>query len=71
MLEEEDGQIVSLDDSCIERVRDRLASLSLLTVRVVVLEYSQLHKKPYNLVVCEFGGFENVLRDAGIHAIPI
>ena len=37
-------------DSRIELVRDRLASLNLLTVRVVVLEYSQLHKKPYNLV---------------------
>ena len=23
------------------------------------------------LTVCEFGGFENVLRDAGIRAIPI
>ena len=41
--EEEDGQIVSLDDSCVECVRDHLASLSLLTVRVVVLEYSQLY----------------------------
>ena len=30
--EEEDGQIMSLDDSRIERVRDRLASLNLLTV---------------------------------------
>ena len=49
LFQEEDGQIVSLDDSRIERVRDRLASLSLLTVRVVALEYSQLHKKPYNL----------------------
>ena len=59
--EEEDGQIVSLG---IERVRRRM-----LTVRVVVLQYSQLHKKTYNLVVCEFGGFENVLRDVGIRAI--
>ena len=50
-LEEEDGQIVRLDDSRIECVRDCLASLSLLTVRVVVLEYSQLHKKPYNFVI--------------------
>ena len=49
--EEEDGQIVSLDDSCIERVRDRLTSLSMLTGRVVVLEYSQLHKKSCNLLV--------------------
>ena len=57
------GQIVSLGDSRIKRVRD----LSMLTVRVVVLEYSQLHKK---CVVCEFRGFENVLCDAGIRAIP-
>ena len=39
--EEEIGQIVSLGDSRIKRVRDR----SMLTVRVVVLEFSQLHKK--------------------------
>ena len=34
------------------------------------LEYSQLHKKAYNLVVCEFGTFDNVLRNAGIRTIP-
>ena len=55
--EEEDGQIVSLGDSRRERVRDPLDLLNMLTVRVAVLEYSQLHKKAYNLVVCEFGGF--------------
>ena len=43
--EEEDRQIVSLDDSRIKRVRDCIAFLSMLTVRVVVLEYNQLHKK--------------------------
>ena len=43
--EEEVGQIVSLGDSRIKRVRDRIAFLSMLTVRVVVLEYNQLHKK--------------------------
>ena len=43
--EEEDGQIMSLGDSRIKRVRDRIAFLSMLTVRVVVLEYNQLHKK--------------------------
>ena len=36
----------------------------MLTVRVVVLEYSQLHKKS---LVCEFGGFEN---DVGICIMP-
>ena len=43
--EEEDRQIVSLDDSHIKRVRDCIAFLSMLTVRVVLLEYNQLHKK--------------------------
>ena len=38
--EEEERQIVSLGDSRIERVRGRLAILSMLTVRVVDLEYS-------------------------------
>ena len=33
--------------------------------------YSELHKKTYNLIVYEFGGFENVLCDAAICAIPI
>ena len=38
--EEEERQIVSSGDSRIERVRGRLAILSMLTVRVVDLEYS-------------------------------
>ena len=42
--EEEDRQIVSLDDSRIKRVRDCIAFLSMLTVRVVLLEYNQLHR---------------------------
>ena len=37
---QEDGQIVTLGDSRIERVRGRLAILSMLKVRVVDLEYS-------------------------------
>ena len=45
LKEEEVGQIVSLGDSRVKRVRDNIAILSMLTVRVVVLEYSQLHKK--------------------------
>ena len=62
---------MSLGDSRIKRVRDRIAFLSMLTVRVVVLEYNQLHKKAYSFLVCEFGGFENVSRDAGIRAIHV
>ena len=38
--EEEDGQIVSLYDSRIVRIRGGLAILSVLKVRVVDLEYS-------------------------------
>ena len=38
--EEEDGQIVSLGDSRIERARGSLAILSMLKVEVVNLEYS-------------------------------
>ena len=45
---------MSLCDSHIKRVLDRLATL---TVRVEALEYSSLHKKPYSSLVCEFGGF--------------
>ena len=48
---------VSLGNSCIERIRCRLTALSMLTVRVEVLEHSQLHKKAYHLIFCEFGGF--------------
>ena len=40
---------MSLGNSCIERVRYRLTALSMLTVTVVVLKRSQLHKKAYNL----------------------
>ena len=35
---------MSLGNSRIRRVRDRIAILSMLTVRIVVLEYSQLHR---------------------------
>ena len=38
--EEGEGQIVNADDSRIKRVMDRLATLSIPTVRVEALEYS-------------------------------
>ena len=53
---------VSLGDFHKECVCSHLA---ILTVRLAVLP--AVHKKAYN---CEFGGFENVWRDAGIRAIP-
>ena len=33
-------------------------------------EYSKIHEKAYKCIVCEFGGFQNVLRDACVRAIP-
>ena len=36
---------MSLGDSRIKRVRDRIAFLSMLTVSVVALESNHLHKK--------------------------
>ena len=44
-----------------------LATLSVLVVRIALQEYS---KKAYKCIVCEFGGFQNVLRDACVSAIP-
>ena len=41
--EEEDRQIVSLGDSRIKRVRDNIAFLSMVTVRVVVLDSPKRH----------------------------
>ena len=47
-----------------------LATLSILVVRIALLEYSNIHEKAYKFIVCEFGGFQNVLCDACVHAIP-
>ena len=47
-----------------------LATLSVLVVRIALLEYSKIHEKAYNCIVCEFGGFQNVLCDACVRAIP-
>ena len=43
-LKDKEEGIVSLGDFHIEHVHSHLA---ILTVRVVVMEYSQLHKKAY------------------------
>ena len=48
-------------------LRGCLATLSVLVVRISLLEYSKIHEK---FIVCEFGGFQNVLRDARVRAIP-
>ena len=46
-------------------LRGCLATLNI--VRIALLEYSKIHEK---FIVCEFGGFRNVLRDACVRAIP-
>ena len=43
-----------------------LATLSVLVVRIALLEYSKIHEK---FIVCEFEGFQNVVRDACVRAI--
>ena len=51
-------------------LRGCLATLSVLVVRIALLEYSKINEKAYKFIVCEFGGFQNVLRDASVRAIP-
>ena len=53
-----------LADSRMDCLRGYLATLSVLQ------EYSKIHEKAYKCIVCEFGGFQNVLRDACVRAIP-
>ena len=37
--------------NCLRRC---LATLSVLVVRISLLEYSKIHEKPYKFIVCEF-----------------
>ena len=50
--------------------RGCLATLSVLVVRIALLEYSKIHEKSYKFIVCEFGGFQYVLHDVCVCAIP-
>ena len=38
-------------------LRGCLATLSVLEVRIALLEYSTIHEKACKFIVCEFGGF--------------
>ena len=58
---------MNLADSRMDCLRGCLATFSVL---VELLEYSKIHEKAYKFIVCEFGGFQNVLRDASVRAIP-
>ena len=62
---------MNLADARMDCLRGCLVTLSVLVVRIALLEYSKIHEKAYNkCIVCEFGGFQNVLRDACVRAIP-
>ena len=56
-----------LADSRMDCLRVYLAILSVL---IALQEHSKIHEKAYKCIVCEFGGFQNVLRDACVRAIP-
>ena len=58
---------MNLADSRMDCLRGCLATLSILIVRIALQE---LHEKAYKCIVCVFGGFQNVLRDACVRAIP-
>ena len=61
---------MNLADSRMDCLRGCLATFSVLVVRIALLEYSKIHEKAYKFIVCVFGGFQNVLRDASVRAIP-
>ena len=61
---------MNLAYSRIDCLRGCLATFSVLVVRIALLECSKIHEKAYKCIVCEFGGFQNVLRDACVRAIP-
>ena len=61
---------MNLADSRMDCLRGCLSTFSVLVVRKSLPEYSKIHEKAYKCIVCEFGGFQNVLRDACVCAIP-
>ena len=52
---------MNLADLRMDCLRGCLATFSVLVVRIALLEYSKIHEKAYECIVCEFGGFQNVL----------
>ena len=48
---------MNLADSRMDCLRGCLATLSVLVVRIALLEYSKIHEKAYKCIVCEFRGF--------------
>ena len=62
--------IMNLVDLRMDCFRGCLVTLNVLVVRIALLEYSKIHEKAYKVIVCEFGGFQYILHDACIRAIP-
>ena len=48
----------------------RVVKLISLSLERVSHGSSKIHEKAYKCLVCEFGGFQNVLRDACVCAVP-
>ena len=48
---------MNLADSYMGRIRECLATLSVLLARIVPLENGEVHERAYKFIVCEFGGF--------------
>ena len=61
---------MNLADLRMDCFRGCLATLSVLVVRIALLEYSKILEKSYKFIVCVFGGFQYVLHDACVRAIP-
>ena len=47
---------MNLAHSCMDYLWGYLATLSVLVVRIALLEYSKTQEKAYKFKVCEFGG---------------
>ena len=62
---------MNLADTRMDCLRGCLATLSVLLVRIALPEYIKIHEKAYKCTFYEFGGFQNVLRDACLRAMRI
>ena len=49
---------MNLADLRMDCLQGCLSTLSVLLVRISLLEYSKIHEKPYKFIVCEFRGFK-------------
>ena len=52
---------MNLADSRIDCLRGCLATLSVLVVRIALLEYSKIHEKAYKCIVCELESTDSLI----------